>query len=813
MLLTSTLLSKRLARLGGLEDLNAAQIQALARLASWHDLGKCNHKFQRGEGGHLSQILDLLGDDETGQGDRLDELLPEIHEPLLLASFAHHGWPLNQGRYEPSLWKAQGGVDPLNGIDSVISASADWFPDACFETLPQNSAFAHAVNGLITLADWLGSDERFFPLLSKPVLNPPAYFEKSLDRAAYALAQIGLAPSPVRPNLEAITFADISEFSPRPAQSALWSLPTQAPSLAILEAATGSGKTEAALGRFLRLFAAGEVDGLYFALPTRAAATQLHGRVYAAVQRALGSAAPPVVLAVPGYHRVDDFEGQALPSYQVRWDRPGDRLRGWASEQSKRFLGASIAVGTVDQALSAGIKVKHAHLRGTPLLRSLLVVDEVHASDTYMNRILKGILARQLQAGGHALLLSATLGSARRLELIHADLKRPKRRDRLSHGAARATAYPLLSYRSGADFGEGKPSSTGQEKPVQFETQPWMPDSGKIAKAALAEAQRGGRILVIRNTVRGCIEVQRAVEALGGGDLTLHCGGMSVCHHSRYAPSDRRRLDRAVEAALNPHGPQRGVIVVATQTVEQSLDIDADLLITDLCPMDVLLQRVGRLHRHTRTRPVGFESARVIVLTPSERNLSAFFKSRRGRSTYGLGPVYPDMRIIEATWRAMESTPGVSIPRDARVLVEDSTHPEVLKGLSELSEAWSKHQNEQEGVDYAARKTAELHRLDWSAADFGDEPFPRDKRIGSRLGELDRMVKLEPRVMGPLGAEIKALRIPHYLLSELEVEGDLAERVRAEKGGLRFFFGIEFFYDRFGLRAWSQEDEQGGDDV
>ncbi|MDB4914145.1 MAG: CRISPR-associated helicase/endonuclease Cas3, partial [Gemmatimonadetes bacterium] len=183
-------------------------------------------------------------------------------------------------------------------------------------------------------------------------------------------------------------------------------------SITILESETGSGKTEAALARFVTLFSAGKVDGLYFALPTRTAATQMHKRVFDATAMAF-TEPPPVILAVPGYLRVDDTEGRRheLARFDVLWpDAERFRYRGWAAEGPKRYLAGCIVVGTVDQVLLSSLRVGHAHMRATSLMRMLLVVDEVHASDAYMTRILEDVLARHRRAGGHALLLSATLG-------------------------------------------------------------------------------------------------------------------------------------------------------------------------------------------------------------------------------------------------------------------------------------------------------------------------------------------------------------------------------------------------------------------
>src|SRR5699024_4441612 len=113
--------------------------------------------------------------------------------------------------------------------------------------------------------------------------------------------------------------------------------------------------------------------------------------------------------------RAGEAEGMRLPGFEVRWDDGGNH---WAAEHATRFMAAPVAVGTIDQALMAGLQVKHAHLRGAALSRSLLVIDEVHASDAYMNRIARTVIRDHLALRGRALLMSATLGAIERAEWL-----------------------------------------------------------------------------------------------------------------------------------------------------------------------------------------------------------------------------------------------------------------------------------------------------------------------------------------------------------------------------------------------------------
>ncbi|EQD61632.1 CRISPR-associated helicase Cas3, partial [mine drainage metagenome] len=250
------------------------------------------------------------------------------------------------------------------------------------------------------------------------------------ERAGMVLRRMRVDMSPARASSRVDTFEAVFGFSPRPLQIAA-SDPELGP-IVVVESETGSGKTEAALWRFRTLFERGEVDGLAFFLPTRVAATQIHDRVQRCISKLFPEAQtrPNVVLAVPGYVRADGEDAiEKLPGFEVLWpdsEDPDAAARRWAAEGIKRYFAASVAVGTIDQLLLSGLRVSHSHLRAAALLRHLIVVDEVHASDPYMAELLRGALERHMAAGGHAMLLSATLGNATRERLLSVG-RRPSR--------------------------------------------------------------------------------------------------------------------------------------------------------------------------------------------------------------------------------------------------------------------------------------------------------------------------------------------------------------------------------------------------
>ncbi len=838
-LLTQGLTGKRFATLAGLDALTRSEIARLSVLAGLHDIGKFNHGFQAksdpksgNTAGHVAETLALMEAGHTYTKrlvaslgyERMVEWVAEERTlfSYLKAVISHHGRLQEAVNFQRTHWQPRDGVDPFEGIASLREALERWFPDAWRDNgdlLPTNPEFQHAFFGLVTLADWIASDTLFFPFEKE---GDPDRIEIARTQAEQAISGLWLdflggGSQDRLPAVEAV----LPNRSPRPLQQVMLDLGVSPPgTITILEAETGSGKTEAALLHWLKLLDAGFVGGLYFALPTRTAATQLQRRVTAATKRVFTDPdqRPPVVLAVPGYLQVDDLQGRRLAPFEVLWpDSASERWRhrGWAAENPKRFLAGAVVVGTIDQVLLSVLRVRHSHMRSAALFRHLLVVDEVHASDLYMNRLLETVLRRHMGAGGHALLMSATLGGEVRTRFLAAsqDTRPASLTDlNMSYELAVEAPYPLLKQHSS----DGAVSSisfagAGEGKTVTVETQALMDAPSSVAARGLDAASRGGKVLILRNTVKDCVatqlDLELQAEARGLHDLLHRVRGRATPHHARYARTDRVLLDEAIEHGFGETREAGGRVAVATQTVQQSLDLDADLLITDLCPMDVLLQRIGRLHRHRRLRPSGFESPRVIVLVPRDRDLAGLIDNRTGeaRGPHGLGTVYSDLRVVEASWRELQSRGTVKVPDENRVLVEATVHSEALRRIvEELGGPWQAHEVHVLGSGIAHAQAAYFNISDWSVDFIDARPVSRsdtDERIKTRLGEGDRRLVFPEPTEGPFGAPVRELSLPHWLTRDVG-EDETPSGIAAHSGRIEFRFGHRaFVYDRLGLRA------------
>ena len=822
-LLNDPVLKNRFDDAVGGAGLDRTTMARLTVLTFLHDFGKVNTGFQFATGrsrpgsprrvNHITasvwacrrpDVIDALGFSE------LAGLWGRAFEDLLCAALAHHGRPAPLGNTSGTgpndIWRPFGGYDPLAACRRLNQLSREWFPEAFKNkpALPTSPALSHLFAGTVAIADQIGSNENLFSFESLPISG---YIDRARELARDALLKLGFSRARWASRAPDTNFQELFEHTtPRPLQTAVADAPSDCP-LLILESDTGSGKTEAAVWRFAKLWRAGVVDGLYFALPTRAAAQQLHQRVARALRHVFPAEAQfGTVLAIPGYLKVGEATGWRVGKYDIQWrDNPEDagHLARWSAESARKFLSATAAVGTVDQALLSGLKVKWAHFRGAALARSLLVVDEVHASDAYMAEVLRAVLHGHLELGGHALLMSATLGSEARDAFATAGTRR---RPRTELAAAKRVAYPVLTLsHPGAKHDFRIFEATGYSRNVVMRTMPILQEPARIAEVAVEYASLGAKVLVVRNTVREAQATFSEVQNRGQASLLLQCGGGPALHHSRFAAEDRSLLDQAVENALGKRRAPGGQIVIGTQTLEQSLDIDADLLLTDLCPIDVLLQRIGRLHRHeSTTRPDGFGEPRCLVLVP-EGGLESSDLLRYGLGMSKRGGIYRDLRVLELTQRLVAGHAVWAIPRMNRMLVEEGTHPDRLQALEEeLGPAWVERSLESDGRAAAERQLARRHSLSRGNS-FQEVVFPDlDEHVRTRLGEDGPRIELPEPVPGPFGQPVATFNLPAHMFrgadgmpAKEEIED---ARVDPIPSGLILYVGSHRFrYDRAGV--------------
>jgi CRISPR-associated endonuclease/helicase Cas3 len=450
------------------------------------------------------------------------------------------------------------------------------------------------LTALVIVADWIASNSEYFPLWASDEIGGPDA-ARSERRLKEGWARLGLpgrwvAPEPgevgetfsARFGMPAGQVRDVQVGAVEVARA------MRGTGLLILEAPMGLGKTEAALLAAEVLAHDSGAHGVFVALPTQATTDAMFSRVRAWLDHIPGGAT--LALAHGKAHLNDEYRGLVR---RGRFDTEcGAVAHDWLRGRKKAGL-AGFVVGTVDQVLFAGLKSRHVMLWHLALAGKVVIIDEVHAYDVYMSRYLHRVLAWLGAYRVPVILLSATLPDARRAELLRA----------YDTGAMVPDGHPGYPVITATNLPPRTFPLPDRRVPVVIDR---LDDDLDTLSAYLREHLRdGGCAVVVRNTVS---RVQETAARLADEfEVTIN--------HARFLACDRAARDRDLLRRFGPPGDnaERPVrhVVVASQVVEQSLDIDFDLMVTDLAPIDLVLQRLGRLHRHAR--PHRTVSARCAV--------------------------------------------------------------------------------------------------------------------------------------------------------------------------------------------------------
>lgn len=546
------------------------------------------------------------------------------------------------------------------------------------------------VSAVVIMADWLASNPDYFPYQDS---------SPSVERVQRAADLLGL-PLPWTPDrIAEPTAAHLHTRFPRlrgkPARplqeraAAAARDASQAP-LLILEAPMGNGKTEAALTAAEELAARFGQGGVFVGLPTMATSNPMFERVLDWLQHALGSEDASVALSHGKAALNDTYTNLS----RQRWSGIlyGDEahqgqpiVNAWLRGRKKAGL-ASFVVGTIDQSLFAGLKAKHVSLRHLGLAGKVVIIDEVHAADDYMRTYLTRVLTWLGAYGCPVVLLSATLPPQQRDEFIRAyaagcdDPRAAELTTEHSDLVARVTSYdgelhtwPVDSGTAGLDVGASRLDDSVES----------------LVDTVRAALSHGGCLGVICNTVGRAQEAYAALQDEFDSDVVLV--------HSRFIAPDRAQREATLVSLLGPGDEQRPerLVVVGTQVLEQSLDIDFDALITDLAPIDLVLQRLGRVHRHHRaSRPAPVAVPHVWL---------------RGVTDWGAVPptairgsqgIYGRKRLLAAA-AVLEHREQITLPGDIPALVRTA-----YDSAFQPPQGWEQEWHAAEGTEFQQRTKA-----------------------------------------------------------------------------------------------------------
>lgn len=627
-------------------------------LAGIHDCGKASPAFaQKARDVGMGDLVDAM--DRAGLSSPTLPRPERLHHSLT-GQVVVHEWLVEQHGYSPSRAQALAsvigahhGAPPQRGqITSVRRTRAlgdEAWDEVRSEVLTQMTRITQAgpvieslrdrklslptlidLSALVIIADWIASDSDNFPYDCS---------RSTAERLVSALPYLDLrspwGPDPVDDDARTLFAARFPRLRGTHASELqvaavdLAAAATEVPML-VIEAPTGSGKTEAALLAAEVLAARFGAGGVFVGLPTMATSNAMFGRVMRWVEAWPDAVDPTVWLAHGKAALNEDFAGlvRVRAVRAVYDDEDGEpdagsaRVSSWLAGRKKGLL-ANVVVGTIDQVLLGALQARHLALRHLALSSKVLVVDEVHAADTHMRSFLVRMLDYLGSYGTPVILLSATLPPQQRAELITAYQSGRRRADnqptgglvsRPPRGSVPSPSapppgpgpeqYPLITTVDRQISHRVLPAG-GPAREVQLER--CDDDIDRLCTRLRAELSGGGCAAVVRNTVRRAQETFDVLQGVFGDEVRLF--------HSRFLACDRAARERHLTSVLGPEGerPHR-LIVVGTQVLEQSLDIDVDVMVTDLAPVDLMVQRLGRLHRHVRSRPVGMTAPRCLVV-------------------------------------------------------------------------------------------------------------------------------------------------------------------------------------------------------
>jgi CRISPR-associated endonuclease/helicase Cas3 len=566
-------------------------------------------------------------------------------------------------------------------------------------TPPNISAATMALTGFTILCDWLGFGREF---TMQPEMAWEDYLQTSVTRARRVVESVGFQrPSQSHaPTTFVELFPDSNLQPPRPLQIAIDEIPADLltfPCLAIIEAPTGEGKTEAALALAHRLAQAHGTDELYYALPTMATSNQMYKRLKKHLIHRLGFPDGSIQLIYGQSFLMEDDEDDPLESalnLGEATDRPAAQT--WIGADKRKSILMPFGVGTIDQAELAALHVRYVALRLAGLAGKVVILDEVHAYDTYMTTIVEMLLQWFSALGTSVILLSATLPKAQRAKLAQAYGVK------LEPGDDRLNKYPSLFVASRADTPPhyAQPKANQPDRRIKLDKGLCFSDDEPEAKAAwlLKAVEHGGCACWITNTVERAQKLFEQLDKLSSPEISL------MLLHASLPLDERLKREEELTALYGRDGKRRPCkgIVIGTQVLEQSLDLDFDIMVSDLAPIDFLLQRAGRLHRHQR----------------GERGLPCLYLNIKivdgkleltDTDTW----IY-DEYLLRLTWAALETKSEINLPEDYRPLIESVyAAPEPMQD-SPLRQAWEEMDLDRK----SAREDADKQLIPVCSADY-----------------------------------------------------------------------------------------------
>jgi len=686
----------------------------------------------------------------------------------LVSTGGHHGrYPVGfDYRIDPKRCFEGGNCEFIALRNELLNKLIETFGPLPTELAKQEHERVHLLTGFTIFSDWIGSNTDWFPSENSIELSAlRATAKKCLNQLHWKAAP--------KPNLsfgQQFNPSNPSAFKARSIQSALLKA-ADTPGLYIVEAPMGLGKTEAALTAAYKRWTEGDEHGLYFALPTQLTSNKIHERIEAFLKNTIGSESVQTLIHGTAWLK-DGQSKRLIHANPEEENNDTNEALCWYSSTRKQLL-APFGTGTIDQALLAVLPAKFAALRYFALAGKVVVIDEVHSFDPYMSALIDRLIRYLVKAGSTVIILSATLTAQRRSELVQAA------------GATEAGApadYPLITkVAAGTDCAIHFPVPCEiPSKQVHLRHEHLNSENeDAFWDSIVQKVEDGANVVVIRNTVALAQDTYRQLKArLSSCIAREHIGLL----HSRFPQNEREENEGHWTGILGKDDNCRptGSLLVSTQIVEQSVDIDADCLVTDLAPTELILQRIGRLHRHKRPRPQGYDEANCHILHPKTHWKGSVKKVKDALKPHNF--IYPPLSLWQAT-QTLVPRNSIKLPEDIRPLLEAAANLQPLENappsLHEFASEYTSKRDamhgtakirdvfnataidDQEGTEtrYGIQPTAQLIMLPSAPTEQGNRiqlQLPDGTKYNTRSGEFNYgLAKALHKI---------ATRIPAYLV-------------------------------------------------
>ncbi len=631
---------------------------------------------------------------------------------------------------------------------------------------------------IIPFSDWIGSNENFFkintPTNAITFQTISEYWPQAQHIAGHALQELGLTPATIRASQATSLLPEKAQASPVQNWARTVALPQQNPCLTIIEDATGSGKTEAALILAHRLMENGNAAGFFVALPTMATANAMYGRIKSVFTNLFdGDPSQPSASLSLAHGRAHTMQSSSASED----DSVATWCNEWIAAENRKAFFAQAGVGTIDQAVLAVLASKYQTIRLRGMADKVLIIDEAHAFDAYMSAEVQALLRFHAFQGGSAILLSATLPLSQRQAYARA----------FSDGAGweqtpqiSETAYPLTTLLTAKNTVE-TPGTTraGTERKISVTR---IGSKTEAEALALKSGEDGAAVAIIRTTVDEALKTYERLKEACADKSNINV----QTFHSRFLFDDRQVIEQDVITRFGKHSTRdqrRGQILVATQVIEQSLDCDFDVMISDLAPVDLLIQRAGRLWRHPRgnTRPETVQSPVLYVISP-EPNRDGDAEQFNDTLPEAVW-VYKNASLLvrsaqhlfeagEIVTQSLPQETNADVPGHPRNLVEAVYSDADIANLSASLQAADDAAHGQGFGETELARQATLHPLKAYSSEI--EPWLHDAEVMTRLGD-----SMPVRVAFQDGAKLvplaeRARADGDWSLSELRLRPSLA---------------------------------------